>query len=156
MAKDYLALRVVDEGDKLDHGVRGMKWGVRRSAAQLKVAAKTDGSSDTKTDVADSSLKPAESSQARYARLKVQAGEKGPSSLSDDDLKFFNARAEAISKIAKMNQKNPNWLKETVKTVVQKSTQESLQAVSSAIVKQYVTTPVIKAAGAQPPPKKKK
>jgi len=152
MPKDYLAAFMVKKSDLLQHGVKGQRWGIRRTEAQL-ARARTEGDSDP-----PSATKPAaaESSQARYARLSVQAKTQGASSLSDDDLKFFNARTEAIKKVAQMNQKNPNWIRETAQTVIRKTAQESIQSISNAVVNQYVTKPIIQAAGAQSPPKKPK
>lgn len=150
--KDYLAMRKVEGDDKLDHGVKGMKWGRRRTPAQLALArGSSDASSTKKTDVP-------ETSSARYNRLKAQAKEKGANSLDDEDLKFFNARTEAMAKINKMNQQDPGWLSETTKKIIQKTTQETLQNVASAVAQQYVTKPVVKSLGAEaaPKPKKKK
>lgn len=149
--KDYLAMRKVEPGDKVDHGVKGQRWGITRSKAQL--AAVKSGSESS-----ESSAKPeaSETSQARYARLKSQAASKGAGSMSDDDLKFFNNRTEAMKKVAQLHEKNPNWLKETAQTVIRKTAQESIQQIASSVAKQYVTTPIIKSVGAAPPKKPKK
>lgn len=151
MAKDYLAMRTVEPDDKVDHGVKGQRWGVTRTKAQLARAA----SSSDESDAAPKKTAGVETTQDRYNRLKSQAASKGPGTLSDDDLKFFNARTEALSKVAKLNEKNPNWMAETTKKIIQKTAQESLQNISSAVAQKYITDRVIESVGAKPPKKKK-
>ena len=133
--------------DLLQHGVKGQKWGIRRTPAQLASASKSSGDT-TKTSTS-------ETSQDRYNRLKAQVKEKGAGTLSDDDLKFVTARAEAIARVSKMNQQDPGWLSEVSKRVLQKTAQESMQNIASAIATQYITRPVVKSLGAEPPKKKK-
>lgn len=158
--RDYLAALKVEPGDKLDYGIKGMKWGVRRSSSQLRAAAKTRqaqpeaGKSGAKS--ATKSPTPhvqnhlgiqshVESSPARYARLRAQAKAGKASQMTEQDLKFFNARTEALAKVNKMNEKKSGWLAETTKTVLLNSTQKSMQAVSDSVANKYVSGPIIDA-----------
>ncbi len=43
--RDYLGMIKPEPGDRQDHGVKGMKWGVRKSSAQLKADAAKRGAS---------------------------------------------------------------------------------------------------------------
>lgn len=135
--KDYLAMVTVEPGDKVDYGIKGMRWGIRRSPAQLKSAA---AKRETDTD-SDSSAKPSgsETSQARYNRLKAQAAEKGANSLTDEELKFVDKRTEAIKKVAKLTEEKPNWLKDATETVLKQAAQRQMQSVSNLIADKYIT-----------------
>lgn len=159
--RDYLGARVREPEDKEDHGVKGQKWGVRRSAAQLKSAIKSRAakgepvtptkkaeavlgekpSSEGGSKPAEGSSKPAstgETSQARYARLQAQARSGKASEMDEADLKFFNARTEALSKVAKLNETQPNWIKQTAKEVLQQAAKRQLQAVADATADKYI------------------
>lgn len=155
MPKDYLGMRVVEKGDKKDHGIKGQKWGIRRSPTQLKSAKKTTEvktevkktptSTTSKTTVTKSAPKPEdttpfgqETSQAKYARLKAQAKENGPSSLSDADLKFVNSRTEALAKVAKLTETKPTWLQETTRAVLKNAAQRQMQTVANEFADKYI------------------
>lgn len=146
MPKDYLAMRKAEPKDAKQYGVKGMKWGVRRRSGELKEAAKQRQATATikKPDAkADSGEPPvAESSATRYARIQQQAKAGGGTQLSDADLKFFNARTEALSKIAKLNEEKPGWLAETTKDVLQKTAKRQLQSISDAVADKYVGAPL--------------
>jgi hypothetical protein len=141
--RDYLGMITPKPADRQDHGVKGMKWGVRRSSAQLKVAAAKRGESSSTS----SSSKPSgeESSTARYNRLRAQAKAGGGSQMSDADLKFFNARTEALAKVNKLNETNPGWLKTTTKNVLQQAAQRQMQSIADGIANKYISGPVIEA-----------
>lgn len=132
--KDYLANRTVGPGDKVDSGVKGMKWGIRRSKAEL-AAAPSHGStsSSAKPSVGD------ESASQRYSRLAGEAKSGKGHQLSDDDLKFFNARTEALAKVAKLNENNPGWLKATTKKVIQQTAQKQMQTISDEIASKFIS-----------------
>jgi hypothetical protein len=159
---DYLAAAFVTEGDKVDYGVKGMKWGVRRSSSQLKSAAKSRGESkkteskpeEKKTTSSSSSstsgqVQPpsVETSAQRYARLAETAKQGGASSLSDTDLKFFNARTDAITKINKMYEEKPGWLAETSKKVLLNTAEQTMQQVSNGVAKKYISGPILEGMG---------
>lgn len=157
--KDYLANLRLEPGDKLDYGVKGMKWGIRRSSSQLRAAAKTrQAQPEAAKSGAQSGKQPTphlqkltgiqahvESSPARYARLKAEAKAGRASQMTEQDLKFFNARTEALSKVNKMNEKKSGWLADTTKTVLLNSTQKSMQAVSDSVANKYISGPIIDA-----------
>lgn len=159
--KDYLAALRPEPGDKLDYGVRGMKWGIRRSSAQLRSAAQTRKVSEAKSPTdhlkkaagqKTDAKKPGsniqdhvESSPARYARLAAEAKAGRASRMSEQDLKFFNARTDALQKINKLNEQKPGWLAETSKKVLQQTAQNSMQAVADSVANKYVSKPIIDA-----------
>jgi hypothetical protein len=159
--KDYLAALKLEPGDKLDYGVRGMKWGIRRSSAQLRSAAQTRKVSEAKSPTdhlkkaagqKPEAKKPGsniqdhvESSPARYARLAQEAKAGKASQMSEQDLKFFNARTEALQKINKINEKKPGWLADTSKKVLQQTAQNSMQSIADGVAKKYISGPVIDA-----------
>lgn len=139
---DYIGMILEDPDDVEHYGVPGMKWGQRRSDAQLKAAAASRGDSQ-------SSSGGSEAAQ-RYERIKAQAKAGKAKDLSEEDLKWFNARTEALGKINKLTQKNPNWLKQTTNEVFKGVAKKSYQAIADAAVEKYVTGPLtdsIKKAG---------
>jgi len=161
--QDYLGMLTVDPDDKLDHGVKGQKWGIRRSSAALRAAAakrkatkategekKPEGTAKKAESKTGAPAKPSgniqdnvESSSARYARLADQAKAGKAHEMTEQDLKFFNARTEALSKVAKMQQKDSSWLAETAKKVAQQTAQQQVQAVSTAVANKYISGPLI-------------
>lgn len=162
MPKDYLALRVKEARDAEQHGVKGMHWGVIRSTAQkardhLSRKAKGEETTSTKKSAAIEkkattehtpgvkAITGEESSSQRYARLAQQAKSGQASDMSEQDLKFFNARTEALNKINKMNQTDPGWLSKTSKQVLQNAAQKTMQDIANGVTNKYVTNPVLEA-----------
>ena len=153
---NYLAAEFVDpDKDAVQHGIKGMKWGIRRTDKQLArdtASRKAAGEEVTPTAkaaaVTASSHSGPETAQARYARLTEAAKSGGASSLSDDDLKFVNARTEALAKVNKMNQTNPGWLSTTSKKVLQNTAQKVMQEISNDVARKYITVPITGALGA--------
>ena len=108
----------------MHYGVKGMKWGVRRSDAQLaKAAKKREASSDDANEVAD-------------LRSKTK-GPAGVSTLSNAELKTINERmnleqnfANLSSKEAERNmtkgQKFVDNLGKTLAKTVQQQAQQNL------------------------------
>lgn len=155
--KDYLAMTQVEPEDREDHGIMGMKWGRRRSEAQLADAVKTRAAAGAKvtptakakTVLAKDStpdhlatVKDAapETSQARYNRLARQVKETGSShKLSDADLKFLNSRTEAMAKVNKMFGKKPNWIAAAAKDVAQNTAKQQMAAISASLANKYIT-----------------
>jgi len=160
---DYLGMITAEPGDKVDHGVKGMKWGVRRSSAQLKVAAAKRGegeastkssekkpestssssSSSSSTSSTHSTTSTVETSQARYSRLAAQAKAGKAHEMSEADLKFFNARTEALAKVGKMYSKDENWLAKTSKEVLRNTAKNSMQAVATAVAQKYIDDRIV-------------
>ena len=142
---DYLGAAFAKPDDKMDFGVKGMKWGVRRPRSVLRTEAKkratatkaSEKKDDTSTSTSSSAgVKAAsgeETSAARYARLSAQVKAGGGSNMSDTDLKFFNARTDAVAKVNKLNEEKPGWLAETSKTVLQNSAKRQMQMVSDTL-----------------------
>lgn len=142
----YFAAAVAGYVDALHYGIRGMKWGVRRSDAQLArdtAARKAAGDPVTPTEKSKSVAIGEESSASRYARLQAQAKSGGAGSMSEADLKFFNARTEALAKVNKMYQQNPSWLKATSNKVLQQAAQNTMQSIADGVAKKYITTPIL-------------
>jgi len=159
--RDYLGAIFAKPGDKVDYGVKGMQWGVRRPRSVLRKEAAKRTSRDAGTKKAEASgskasspsLKAAtgeETSAARYSRLAAQAKAGKGSELSDTDLKFFNARTEALNKVNKLNEEKPGWLAETAKTVVQKSAQRQMQMLSDTLADKYIGKPIADALKTKP------
>lgn len=157
-SKDYLGTHKPEAGDRLDHGIMGMRWGRRRTDTQIAkdhLARKASGEQVTKTaKAAAAESKPAdhksniqdhvESSSARYSRLAQQAKAGKASDMTEQDLKFFNARTEALAKINKMNQKDEGWLKKTTTTVLQNAAQRQMQTIANGIADKYIASPLLK------------
>lgn len=153
--RDYLAILRPQPKDALQFGVRGMKWGIRRTDSQLAkdhAARKSSGEKVTPTKKAEShksdspsvkALTGEESSSQRYARLADQAKQGKASSMSEQDLKFFNARTDALAKINKMNEQNPSWLASTSKKVLQQAAQNTMQSVADGVAKKYISSPIL-------------
>lgn len=161
--KDYLGLLKAKAkiGEVKQHGIKGMRWGIRRTDAQIAkdtVARKSSGEKVTdtaKAKVAHEIVKAPhgeESSSQRYARLTSEAKGGGASNWSEADLKFYNSRTEALSKVNKMFQQNPSWLAATSKKVLQQAAQNTMQSVADGVAKKYITTPILDSI---PEPKKK-
>lgn len=203
--KDYLALVKVEPEDKVDHGIKGMKWGVRNSSGSSSTKKAGPGDSDfhnanissikkmqedirsgklpSKTGTPDSErlsnldshikshedalakingekqvvgAASGETSSARYARLTALAKEGRASELSEQDLKFVNARTEALVKINKMNETDPGWLSKTAKKVVLNAAEKTMQSITNEIAGKYISGPIIEGLkGAKPEEKPK-
>jgi hypothetical protein len=157
--KDYLAFFKPKPGDKLDYGVRGMKWGIRRSSSQLRAAAASralqrspkEGSKTGGAQQPTSGAKKpthniqdhVETSSARYARLAAEAKAGRADKMTEQDLKFFNARTDALAKINKLNETKSGWLASTTKTVLQSAAQKQMQAVVDGVANKYISGPII-------------
>lgn len=163
---DYIAAIKAQPKDLQQAGVKGMKWGVRRSSAQLRAAARARGDApEKKTESSDTAKKAAsstpankpsgniqdnvESSPARYARLAAQAKAGQASAMSEQDLKFFNARTDALAKVNKLNETQPGWLRETSVRVLQQSAQRQMQGIADSLADRYIGDPLKGAIGAK-------
>lgn len=159
---DLVAMLEVDEErDAKQHGILGMKWGRRRTDAQLVADTKARhaaGAPVTTTAKAKAVVPDAttehkkvvgaasgETSAARYNRLREQAKTQGANSLDEQDLKFMNARADAIAKVQKMNETQPGWLSTTSKKVLQQAAQNTMQNIADGVAKKYISGPVLDA-----------
>lgn len=141
--KDYLAAAKPDElKDAVQYGVLGMKWGRRRTDAQLRVAAKERALASATTTTASGGT---ETAANRYARLKQEASSGRGNLMSEEDLKFFNARTEALQKVEKLNKTNPGWLSKTSKKVLQNTAEKQMQAIADSIANKYIAGPITSA-----------
>jgi hypothetical protein len=145
LVPDYLAIVEPEEGDAVQYGVRGMKWGRRRTDAAITAdnARRAEaGKPVTHTKKAEEThVKPGESEtpQQRYSRLASVAKGGGTSSLSDEDLKFFNSRTEAMKKVDKMFEEQPTWLRSTTNDIARNVAKQQMQAVAGAIATKYIS-----------------
>lgn len=161
---DYVGMRAEEPGDAKQYGVKGQQWGVRRSSSALRTAAKTNppvkqaakkaaaAVPAKKPDAVavDATKKPptnniqdyVESSSDRYSRLATQAKEGRAKEMTEQDLKFFNARTEALKKIEALNETKPGWLRDTTTKVVQQSAQRQMQTIADSIADKYVGDPL--------------
>jgi hypothetical protein len=151
--RDYLALLRPQPEDLKQHGILGMKWGRRRSEAQLvadTAKRKSSGEDVTPTKKA-ASVTPThdsdgvETSASRYARLTGEAKGGGATNWSEQDLKFYNARTEALAKVNKMYQSDPSWLRSTSKTVLQQAAKNTMQSISNGVAQKYISGPLLEA-----------
>ncbi len=83
-----------------------------------------------------------ETSSARYDRLAGQAKSGRASDMTEQDLKFFNARTEALNKVAKMNEVQPTWLAATTKKVIQQTAQNQMQSLADGLANKYIGDPI--------------
>lgn len=124
MDRSVLAGRVVGESKELDdvlthYGIKGMKWGVRRSQAQLN-AAKPQASDDHET--------------AKAAKAKVKAG--GLKSLSNDELKTYLERMDLEKRYRKGNPDAKSEATKFIKdTLLQVGKQEAAKFVGKQVAK---------------------
>jgi hypothetical protein len=162
---DYIAAFKASPKDLVHYGVKGQRWGIRRSSSQLRSAAKARGDapakkSESKDDSSTSTKKAdapdkVETSTERYARLAGQAKAGQASAMSEADLKFFNARTEALAKVNKLNETNPSWLRDTTTKVIQQSAQRQMQTLADTLADKYVGDPLKLAVKGASPKKKK-
>lgn len=153
--RDYIGALFKTDEDAEQHGIMGMRWGRRRTDAQLANDTKAraaSGEKVTPTAKAKAAVAGApkpeseghvETSAQRYHRLGAVAKGGGANTLSDQDLKFYNARSEALNKINKMNQTSPSWIKETAKQVLQSAAQRQMQTLANGVADKYVSAPVL-------------
>lgn len=166
---DYIGAAMASAKDLKHYGRKGMKWGQRIFSRDSKSSgggektskAKTETSAPAKKTGGSESSAPAkrppgniqdnvESSSARYARLHQQAKAGKAFEMTEQDLKFYNARTDALAKINKINEERPSWLRETTTTVIQSAAQRQMQMVTNAIADKYVGDPIkaaLKASG---------
>ena len=150
--KDYVALLKQKKGELKQHGIRGMRWGIRRTDKQLAqdtASRKASGEDVTKTKKS-SAISPGtkaitgeESSAQRYARLTGEAKGGGATNCSDADLKFYNSRTEAMAKVDKMFETQPSWLKSTSKKVLQNAAQRTMQDIANGVSTKYISGPIL-------------
>lgn len=159
--RDYLGAIFAKPGDAKQHGIKGMKWGVRRSDSQLKSDTKSrhaSGEKVTPTAKASSTISEhngVETSSARYARLAAQAKAGRAADMNEPDLKFFNSRTEALAKINKLNETNPSWLSTTSKKVLQQAAQNTMQSIADGVAKKYISGPLLESLPSPTAPKDK-
>lgn len=150
MSKDYVGALTKEPGDKEDSGVKGMKWGVRRDRKTLKKEAAKRAATSPEVKKPATNPDGSETSAARYSRLAAQAKSGSATQMSDTDLKFFNARTDALAKVNKLNETNPGWLATTTKAVVQQSAKRQMQMVSDTLADKYIGKPIADALKTKP------
>lgn len=149
--RDYLAILRPKPEDAMQYGILGMKWGRRRTDAQIAkdhASRKAAGEDVTPTKKAESSpgtkaITGEETSAQRYSRLASQAKQGKAAEMSEADLKFFNARTDALAKINKLNETNPSWLQSTSKKVLQQAAQNTMQSIADGVAKKYISSPIL-------------
>lgn len=95
---------------------------LQKQAAKLGVKPKT-------AEVKPADKKPAEPSlpTKSFNELKAQVKEKGANSLSDDELKYLNARTEALGKAQKAYGDQGSWLAKTVKSSLKNAAEQQIR-----------------------------
>lgn len=154
MTKNYLANHRAKATDLLQAGVKGMRWGVRKDRSGSSKTASTEAPKATTTSSSEPKqvvgAASGEHSSERYTRLAEQAKSGKAGEMSEQDLKFFNARTEALSKVAKMNETKPGWVADTAKKVVQQTAANLAQEVASGVSKKYLSGPLLEAINKKP------
>ena len=152
--KDYVSLILDESSDLHHHGVKGMKWGIRQPRSVLRARAKSTSTTDhvkkaSEEPKAAVTHKPSgniqdhvESSSARYDRLAGQASRGRAHEMTEQDLKFFNARTDALNKVNKMYEAKPNWLKETTKEVAKNVIKRQMESVLNKQADKYISGPI--------------
>lgn len=125
-------LEFVKPSDLEHHGIKGMKWGIRRNRQQIDSAAKAPKKHDGP-----------ESHGQKYERLRAEIKKNGPNALSTEDLNFVNARADALNRVAKL-ESNKNWLADTSKQVLQETGKKLMKDLTQQAVKQFIVKPLMK------------
>ena len=153
---DYVGAAMAKPGDLLQYGRKGMKWGQRiftsggdsgsskgksDSSASAKKKGGSESSSPAKKAPAKTQDGPETSSQ-RYSRLEAEIKSGRAKELSEQDLKFYNARTDALARINKLNEQKPSWIRETATTVVQTAAQRQMQMVANTLADKYVGDPI--------------
>lgn len=144
LSPDYLAMVEPSDDDAEHHGIKGMRWGFRRSEAAIRadtVRRAEAGKPVTETAKAEAIVKPSadETPQQRYSRLAAVAKGNGAHTLDDEDLKFFNARTEAIKKVDKMFEEKPTWLRATMNDISRNVAKQQMQAIAGMIATKYIS-----------------
>jgi len=155
---DYVGAAMAKPGDLLQYGRKGMKWGQRIFTSGSKSSdgeSKGESKSSAKKESSDSATKaPAktqsgpETSSQRYARIQAEVTSGRAKEMTSDDLKFFNARTEALAKVNKLNEQKPSWIRETTTTVIQSAAQRQMQMVANTLADKYVGDPIKQAINA--------
>lgn len=142
---DYLGVLTVEPEDAEQAGVKGMRWGVRNDRSTLKAAAaarketpKADSKPAPKGNIQDN----VESSASRYSRLASDAKAGKAADMTEQDLKFFNARTDALAKVAKITEEKPSWLQETATNVLQTTAKNQMQGIADTLADKYVGAPI--------------
>lgn len=136
--RDYLANLKLDPDDKLDSGVKGMRWGIRKSDSSSGSSTSKSGEAPTSAGSAHGS----ETSAQRYTRLLGQAKQKGGNSLTDDDLRFVTQRGDAINKVNRLNERKPGWAAEAAKQVLLQAAKKQLSKVADGVADKYISEPL--------------
>lgn len=106
------------------HGIKGQKWGVRRSEASLARAGegvrKANELDPTKLYLSGKGRKARVSSgeAARAQALGAVAKKHGPSTLSNKDLEFLNKRLQLQASYTKMNPKQKSKVGQVIDFVI--------------------------------------
>jgi len=156
---DYVGAAIASPRDIVHYGRRGMKWGQKiftkggdkggggdtKAKAEAPKTKSSSGASAAPAKRPPGNIQDnVESSASRYARLDAQAKTGNASQMTEQDLKFYNARTDALAKINKMNETKPSWLRETTTEVIQSTAKRQMQMVSNALADKYVGDPIKK------------
>lgn len=134
------------ESDLEHHGIKGMKWGIRRSDKELgneTSSSSSENSSSGGSSSGSSSNEPTESSQDRYERLKKAIKKKGAKSLSDQDLQFVNQRTNAIKQATKATERKKSTTEKILRDVGESTAKKVLKDVAENYATKIVTNTLI-------------
>lgn len=147
---DYVGMIVESDEDGEWYGVKGMKWGVRKERSQLRAEAAQRAGTEKKSEGQTSSTSAkkggsSESPNQRYARIQSESKAGRKDQLSDDDLQWFNKRAQAMERLEKIEDANPSWLKDTTAQVLREVAKETMKQVVGSVARTYISEPLVDA-----------
>lgn len=159
MSENYLASFKKVDDDALHFGVKGMKWGIRRSSQELASGKAGGGGGEGGDKKLASVSKPlygaasGESSTERYARISAIARAGQSDSLSDQDLNFYTKRTSALKQVNDANAKDQHWMAKAAVQARNNIAQAAMQEVGGAAVRKFISGPMIdkiNSSGAKP------
>jgi hypothetical protein len=154
-ARDRVIAGKASAGDKarvtLGSSSHDLIWGGGLKGAAARMNARHDKKSAKESTSASvdhlvNHTGPETHSQ-RYERIRTIAKAGRTKDLSDDDMRFFNNRSQAIHKVNAYTAKKPHWAKETGVKVLQNTATAAVGGVAAAVTARYVTKPLIDGLG---------
>lgn len=152
------------DSEIMHHGIKGMKWGVRRSkpdtprqasfkeyAKKLKdktLSGKQASTSSGQSKQTSPEPKPKNPGE-RYQGLVDQVRAKGVNSLTDEELSYFNTRTAAMRNVntainAGKKETAKDWLVEQSKKAAKDALSQQMSTLAKTAMTQYVGVPASK------------
>lgn len=126
------------------HGVKGMRWGVRKSAPSARVSVTQKGK---KLKTSGGAGRKASPDAVKVASLRQVRKKSGVAALSNEDLQAYTKRLNLEQQVRTLEVNRPgvkNWIKRTLTN----QGQQSVNQASSEARQKAVKTVLVKAAAA--------